>query len=139
MPEGTWDQTEGVSGNNQIVPLLAKSWDVDNQQMQPQSRSLHIRGRCEGSECRGRSYRRYRSEGAQLGVSWHTHYVFHLADQAVFSDGTPVTAKDVKLSFRRLIGAKSIAAGGAYSIYWLRVSGVAGLGEREREHAILWG
>ena len=64
----TYETLVTVDANNQIVPLLAKSWDVDNQQM---------------------------------------HYVFHLADQAVFSDGTPVTAKDVKFSFQRLINLKA--------------------------------
>jgi peptide/nickel transport system substrate-binding protein len=64
----TYETLVTLDANNQIVPLLAKSWDVDNQQM---------------------------------------HYVFHLADQAVFSDGTPVTAKDVKFSFQRLINLKA--------------------------------
>jgi len=64
----TYETLVTLDANNQIVPLLAKSWDVDNQQ---------------------------------------THYVFHLADNAVFSDGTPVTAKDVKFSFQRLINLKA--------------------------------
>jgi peptide/nickel transport system substrate-binding protein len=54
-----------------IVPLLAKSWEINSDQ---------------------------------------THFVFHLAEQAAFSDGTPVSAKDVKFSFERLKNMKSGAS-----------------------------
>jgi peptide/nickel transport system substrate-binding protein len=56
---------------NKIVPLLAKSWEVNTDQ---------------------------------------THFVFHLQEKATFSDGTPLTAKDVKWSFERLKNVKGAAS-----------------------------
>src|SRR5215472_17101720 len=67
----TYETLITVDADNKITPLLAKSWEANENQ---------------------------------------THFVFHLAEQATFSDGTPVTADDVKWSFERLKNIKGAAS-----------------------------
>jgi len=68
---GVYETLLTLDAHNKIVPLLAKSWEVDAGQ---------------------------------------THFVFHLQEKATFSDGSPLTAKDVKWSFERLKNIKGAAA-----------------------------
>ena len=59
--------------------------------------------------------RRTTTPGPVLAQSWEsnadqTQFTFHLDPKAVFSDGSPVEAKDVKWTFERLQNMKASAS-----------------------------
>ncbi|GAB5469309.1 MAG: ABC transporter substrate-binding protein [Rhodospirillales bacterium] len=66
-----YEQLTTLNADNQVVPLLAESWEVNPGQ---------------------------------------TEFIFKMNPKAVFSDGSPVEAKDVKWSFERLKNLKANAS-----------------------------